>query len=108
MDRGAWWAAVSGVAQSRTRLKQLSSSSSIMKTGIVKVRVLSSTVGCNTVYLRMCPVLPVSGLSMSLGGRALLEWREHLLQTRQCGGSVRPEVPPGPPSPLATRSPLEL
>ena len=27
-DRGAWWAAVSGVAQSRTRLKQLSSSSS--------------------------------------------------------------------------------
>jgi len=27
-DGGAWWAAVSGVAQSRTRLKQLSSSSS--------------------------------------------------------------------------------
>ena len=27
-DREAWWAAVSGVAQSRTRLKQLSSSSS--------------------------------------------------------------------------------
>ena len=29
-DRGAWWAAVYGVAQSRTRLKQLSGSSSIM------------------------------------------------------------------------------
>ena len=28
-DRGAWWAAVYGVAQSRTRLKRLSSSSSI-------------------------------------------------------------------------------
>ena len=28
-DRGAWWAAVHGVAQSRTRLKQLSSSSSM-------------------------------------------------------------------------------
>ena len=28
MDRGAWWAAVCGVAQSRTRLKRLSSSSS--------------------------------------------------------------------------------
>ena len=28
MDRGAWWAAVYGVAQSWTRLKQLSSSSS--------------------------------------------------------------------------------
>ena len=27
-DRGAWWAAVSGVAQSQTRLKLLSSSSS--------------------------------------------------------------------------------
>ena len=27
-DRGAWWAAIYGVAQSRTRLKQLSSSSS--------------------------------------------------------------------------------
>ena len=27
--RGAWWAAVYGVAQSRTRLKRLSSSSSI-------------------------------------------------------------------------------
>ena len=26
-DRGAWWVAVRGVAQSRTRLKQLSSSS---------------------------------------------------------------------------------
>ena len=27
-DRGAWWAAVSGVAQSRTRLRRLSSNSS--------------------------------------------------------------------------------
>ena len=31
-DRGAWWAAVYGVAQSRTQLKQLSSSSSIVWT----------------------------------------------------------------------------
>ena len=28
-DRGAWWAAVYGVAQSRTQLKRLSSSSNI-------------------------------------------------------------------------------
>ena len=28
MDRGAWWAAVYGVAQSQTRLKRLSISSS--------------------------------------------------------------------------------
>ena len=31
-DGGAWWAAVYGVAQSRTRLKRLSSSSSILTT----------------------------------------------------------------------------
>ena len=31
-DRGAWWAAVSGVAQSRTRLKRLSSSSILVST----------------------------------------------------------------------------
>ena len=30
-DRGAWWAAVYGVAQSRTRLKRLSSDSSSSK-----------------------------------------------------------------------------
>ena len=30
MDRGAWWAAVYGVAQSRTRLMRLSSSSIYM------------------------------------------------------------------------------
>ena len=30
-DGGAWWAAVYGVAQSRTRLKQLSSSSNIFE-----------------------------------------------------------------------------
>ena len=30
-DGGAWWAAVYGVAQSRAQLKQLSSSSSIVK-----------------------------------------------------------------------------
>ena len=28
MDRGAWWAAIYGIAQSQTQLKQLSSSSS--------------------------------------------------------------------------------
>ena len=30
-DGGAWWAAVSGVAQNRTRLKRLSSGSCIIK-----------------------------------------------------------------------------
>ena len=31
MDRGAWWGAVHGVTQNRTRLKPLGSSSSYMK-----------------------------------------------------------------------------
>ena len=31
MDTGAWWGAVHGVTQKRTRLKPLSSSSSYMK-----------------------------------------------------------------------------
>ena len=33
-DRGAWWAAVYGVTQNRTRLKRLSSSSSIKAYGL--------------------------------------------------------------------------
>ena len=33
-DGGAWWAAISGVAQSRKRLKRLSSSSSSEKPGL--------------------------------------------------------------------------
>ena len=32
MDGGAWWAAIYGVAQSRTRLKRLNSSSSMRST----------------------------------------------------------------------------
>ena len=45
-DRGAWWAAVYGVAQSQTRLKRLSSSSSssmynIMSSADCKVLLLS-------------------------------------------------------------------
>ena len=34
-DGGAWWAADYGVAQSQTRLKRLSSSSSIPRNGLV-------------------------------------------------------------------------
>ena len=35
LDGGAWWAAVSEVAQSRTRLKRLSSSSSSYLIGVL-------------------------------------------------------------------------
>ena len=48
MDGGAWWAAVYGVAQSRTRLKQLSSSSPLTQfppshhSGLTKAHGLAS------------------------------------------------------------------
>ena len=42
-DRGAWWAAVYGVAQSQTRLKRLSSSSSrVVKIMETKNRMVTS------------------------------------------------------------------
>ena len=47
-DGGAWWAAVYGVAQSRTRLKQLSSSNSSSRTSLV------------VQWLRVC--LPMQGI----------------------------------------------
>ena len=40
-DGGAWWAAVYGVAQSQTRLKQLSSSSSMVSSGVGQATGLS-------------------------------------------------------------------
>ena len=59
MDAGAWWAAIYGVAQSRTLLKQLSSSSSRVKNHsregesahlhlTVKISVESQT--CNSLF----------------------------------------------------------
>ena len=47
---GAWWAAVYGVAQSRTRLKRLSSSSSSMTH--TTYFLMYQLILCITVYLR--------------------------------------------------------
>ena len=61
-DRGAWWAAIYGVAQSRTRLKRLSSSSS---SGIWK----GACGGCGPAWL-LCPwhkwrlALPMAQISV--------------------------------------------
>ena len=49
-DGGAWWAAISGVAQSRTRLKRLSSSSS-------KQQVFYKMLGTHKIVLH-CPTSP--------------------------------------------------
>ena len=48
MDGGAWWAAVYGVTQSRTRLKWLSSSSSV---GVCELRLSIILFGCSSACL---------------------------------------------------------
>ena len=53
MDRGAWWATVHGVAQSRTRLKRLSSSSSNlphMHTHVIRLIISSATENGEILY----------------------------------------------------------
>ena len=49
-DRGAWWAAVYGVAQSRIRLKQLSSSSSRMNLKDIMLSKISQAQKTNTTW----------------------------------------------------------
>ena len=57
-DGGAWWAAVSGVAQSQTRLKRLSSSSSSSSVYLL----ISKSYSVAILY----PLLTVNLFSMSL------------------------------------------
>ena len=45
-DGGAWWAAVYGVAQSRTRLKQLSSSSMTLLSNSYSIQSVTMRLGC--------------------------------------------------------------
>ena len=61
-DGGAWWAAVSGVTQSRTRLKRLSSSSSSFKDGHKKwslafFNITDFKLFNNIVVGHLCPTL---------------------------------------------------
>ena len=55
MDGGAWWAAVHGVAQGRTRLKRLSSSSNVY---VIRHRIVFSLTVCIELRLfyRYCTV----------------------------------------------------
>ena len=50
-DGGAWWAAVYGVAQSRTRLKRLSSSSSSSKSVSGRARFHAQVVSLHSLFL---------------------------------------------------------
>ena len=68
-DGGAWWAAVYGVAQSRTRQKRLSSSSSSSRTIVhlvcpdsVSLHALACEQPfCLSLSRRFCPEVPSSG-----------------------------------------------
>ena len=58
-DGGAWWVAVSGVAQSRTRLKRLSSSSNCLAHFFflqLKSRVFPNTLQVNTILALLIPL----------------------------------------------------
>ena len=61
-DGGAWWAAISGVAQSRTRLKRLSSSSNNYLLQSFPDRSVGKECACNAGDLRLIP-----GLGRSAG-----------------------------------------
>ena len=84
-DGGAWWAAVYGVAQSRTRLKQLSSSSSTRASpysaakNIINLILVLTTWWCprvesSPVVGRGCLVWPVCSLGKTLLSFALLHF----------------------------------
>ena len=60
MDRGALWATVSGVAQSRTRLKRLSSSSSSFY-GVLAVEPAGAVPGTWTALGGQDKMLALSG-----------------------------------------------
>ena len=65
-DGGAWWAAVYGVAQSRTRLKRLSSSSSRSKAQLSKMKRLPGSISRSRpakLHPQVAPWHPAASLS---------------------------------------------
>ena len=80
-DRGAWWTAVYGVAQSRTRLKRLSSSSSSPScfTFDPKERRVPYFSACPWFGGRGHPQVNAWGLMPGVSSRALEAWLSWLL-----------------------------
>ena len=64
-DGGAWWAAVYGVAQNRTRLKRLSSSSSIdiFKSGEYVIKILNFPIKIMIFYTAGIPYMGYRSIS---------------------------------------------
>ena len=92
-DRGAWWAAVYGVAQSRTRLKRLSSSSSsnFYKLWVFRSSydaVSESTPVINALRLTVHPLLFMSGFLHGVRGPSvrpkwpLSQWLSNFCRVR--------------------------
>ena len=79
--RGAWWAAIYGVAQSQTRLKRLSSSSSRTLTGPSQVVLVVKNLPANAADAGS---IPRSGISPG-GGK----WQPTLLLLLSCFSPVR-------------------
>ena len=86
MDRGAWWAAVYGITQSLTRLKQLSSSSSSSKIRVPLVQHALS--GPHSVMVH--PGTPLVNLG-NHGVQTTGESQQHEYQ-RACGTHLVPQV----------------
>ena len=86
MDRGAWWAAVHGVAQSQTRLKRLSSSSSKQKrvNFIVEVLTLLSKL-LHTARLEVQLALHILGFCIHRFNQSQIKniWKKALDSTSQ-------------------------
>ena len=70
-DGGAWWAAVYGVAQSRTRLKRLSSNSSSGKETFDRVRLESFLCSASKVTKLSSPTIAL-GLEMCVLWESLI------------------------------------
>ena len=65
MDSGAWWAAVFGVAQSRTRLKRLSSSSPVFPEPFIEEAVFAPMhILASFLKNKVCGFIFISGLSI--------------------------------------------
>ena len=74
-DEGAWWAAISGVAQSWTRLKRLSSSSSIDRCpGLSQVALAVKNPPANAEEERDAGSIPASGISPGGGNSNPLQY----------------------------------
>ena len=74
MGEGAWWAAIYGVTQSQTRLKRLSSSSSMCDTWASQVVELVKNLPAIAGDTRDTGSIPVSGRSPGVGNGNALQY----------------------------------